>query len=134
MAAKTAHPSTGTPPSSPVVKQATIRTAPVAPAKTAPTRTASTAAPQAAALSSAGAYTLQVGSFKSRADAEASWTQFHSRHAAVVGGASHTIREANLGPKGDWFRLQVGSFASRDAATAFCAKLKANGASCFPTK
>ena len=80
-----------------------------------------------------GAYLLQIGSYKSHEDAEAAWRAFQGRHP-LVGGYQSDIKQVDLGDKGTWFRLRIGSFADKDAAMALCSKLKADGASCFMAK
>lgn len=88
----------------------------------------------AAAASAGGAYVLQIGSFKSESEAQAGWAAYRGRHAGLVGGLSPSIVSVDLGAKGTWYRVRVGAFGDRDAANAFCARLKADGGSCFPAK
>jgi cell division protein FtsN len=47
---------------------------------------------------------------------------------------SPNIVSVDLGEKGTWYRVRVGSFADKAGAADFCAKLKAEGASCLPAK
>lgn len=89
------------------------------------------AAPEEAAKPAAsGGLLLQIGSYKSQDEAETAWRAFQSKHP-VVGGYQSDIKQVDLGDKGTWYRLRLGSFADKDAALALCAKLKADGASCF---
>lgn len=81
----------------------------------------------------AGSYLLQIGAYKSHDDAESAWHDFRNRHP-VVGGYQSDIRKADLGDKGIWYRLRIGSFVDKDAASEFCSKLKADGASCLIAK
>jgi cell division protein FtsN len=104
------------------------RPAPVAVAKAPPP------APAAAPVSASGAYVAQIASFKSQAEADAGWAAFRRSHAATLGGMSPNIVSVDLGAKGTWFRLRTGSFPDRAAAADFCARLKAEGASCLPAK
>jgi cell division protein FtsN len=104
------------------------RPAPVAVAKAPPP------APAAAPASASGAYVAQIASFKSQAEADAGWAAFRRSHAATLGGMSPDIVSVDLGAKGTWFRLRTGSFPDRAAAADFCARLKAEGASCLPAK
>jgi cell division protein FtsN len=104
------------------------RPAPVAVAKAPPP------APAAAPVSASGAYVAQIASFKSQAEADAGWAAFRRSHAATLGGMSPDIVSVDLGAKGTWFRLRTGSFPDRAAAADFCARLKAEGASCLPAK
>ncbi|HVT24740.1 MAG TPA: SPOR domain-containing protein [Rhizomicrobium sp.] len=102
--------------------------APVAVAKVAPPP-----APVSAPVAS-GAYVAQIAAFKSQAEAEAGWAAFKRNHAAILGGMSPNIVSVDLGEKGTWFRLRTGSFADKASAADFCARLKAEGASCLPAK
>jgi cell division protein FtsN len=106
----------------------TTRTAALNPAALSPT-----AQQPASAAQGAGGFVLQIGSYKSQAEADASWQTYKGAHPSVAGYAPD-IRQAELGPKGTWYRLRVGPFTSLGEANAACAKLKAQGGSCFPAK
>jgi cell division septation protein DedD len=80
-----------------------------------------------------GSYLLQIGAYKSEAEAQSAWHAFQAKHP-VVGGYQSDIKQVDLGEKGTWFRLRIGSFADKDAASALCTKLKADGASCLIAK
>jgi cell division protein FtsN len=88
----------------------------------------------ATAAATGGAYVLQIGAYKSEADAEAAWKGYQTKHGALVSGMSSDIQKADLGDKGVWYRLRAGSFPDKDAAGALCDKLKADGGACFPAK
>ncbi len=79
----------------------------------------------------AGSMLLQIGSYKSQDEADSAWTRFQKRHP-IAGGYSPDVQRVDLGDKGTWYRLRMGPFDSKDAASEFCDKLKADGASCFP--
>ena len=149
-AAKTAKPTAMVP--APVVKPVEKpATAIVKPAETKPASTLSkpvetaalpppaaakpavTAAVAPAPATAAGAYLLQIGAYKSQADADAAWKTFKSKHP-MAGGYSEDVRKADLGDKGIWYRLRMGSFADKSAAASFCEKLKADGGSCLVAK
>lgn len=89
------------------------------------------ATPPAPAAAS-GAYVLQIGSYKSQADAETAWKSYKSRHAALLSGYSNNIQQADLGEKGTWYRLRIGGFSDKEVATALCDRLKADGGACIP--
>ena len=76
----------------------------------------------------------QIAAFKSQAEAETGWASFKRNHAGVLGGMSPNIVSVDLGEKGTWYRLRTGSFSDKASAADFCAKLKAEGASCLPAK
>lgn len=104
------------------------------------TTTGAGATPQPAAPStattpakSAGGFVLQIGAYKSEAEAMASWRAYKSAHAAAA-TYEPEIRQVQLPGKGTWYRLRIGSFTSPADADTLCAKLKAGGGSCFPAK
>ena len=101
-----------------------------APAASAPAVPASS---EPAATASSGSYVLQIGSYKSQDEADTSWKSYQAKHP-MLGGYESDVKKADLGDKGTWYRLRVGSFATKDAATALCDKLKADGGDCLLAK
>lgn len=85
-----------------------------------------------AAPAASGGYVLQIGSYKSQADAETAWKSYKTRHAALLTGYSNNIQQADLGEKGTWYRLRIGGFSDKEVATALCDRLKADGGACIP--
>ena len=81
----------------------------------------------------AGSWTLQIGAYKSRDQAQAAWRVYAHRHAAAA-TLAHDILRVDLGAKGVWYRLRIGSYPSRMDATRACNRLKADGAACFPAR
>ena len=73
---------------------------------------------------------LQIGSYKSQAEARQSWLAFRAAHSTAA-GYQPDIKQVDLGAKGNWYRLRIGPFENKDAATEVCAKLRAAGASCL---
>jgi hypothetical protein len=73
---------------------------------------------------------LQIGSYRTVAEANQSWQAFKARHASVAGYQSD-VAMVDLGAKGIWYRLRVGSFTDRKSAIAACEKLRAGGANCL---
>jgi cell division protein FtsN len=102
-------------------------TAKATPAETKPVEKAAPAA------SAGGAYVLQIGAYKSEEEANTAWKSFKSKHP-IAGGYSEDVRKADLGDKGTWYRLRMGSFGDKAAASSFCDKLKADGGSCLIAK
>jgi len=94
---------------------------------------AQTKPPASPAATPKGAFVLQIGSYKSEAEASASWQAYKSSHPAAAAFASD-IKRADLPGKGTWFRLRIGSFATTADALALCSKLKKSGGACFPAK
>jgi hypothetical protein len=63
---------------------------------------------------------------KPRAPIAASQSKFGS----VLGSQPHTVRRADLGAKGVYYRAMVGPFASREEAVQVCSSLKQAGGDC----
>jgi hypothetical protein len=93
-----------------------------------PTRVAS--APPPAAASAGGSYLVQVSSQRSEAEAESAYRGIQSKFGSVLGSQPHTVRRADLGTKGVYYRAMVGPFASRDEAVRVCSSLKQAGGEC----
>lgn len=110
----------------PPAKAAQPASAPPAPAQQAmviPPATASTS----------GGMALQIGAYKSEEEANASWTRFSQKHPMAT-AYQMEVRKVDLGAKGVWYRLRLGSFVDKTEASAFCDKLKADGGTCFLAK
>jgi cell division protein FtsN len=78
-----------------------------------------------------GSYMLQIGAFKSQAEAAAAWKSYQAKHAALLSGYSDNVQQADLGEKGTWYRLRIGGLADKEVATALCDRLKADGGACM---
>lgn len=89
-------------------------------------------APKAAAkpASAGGNYQVQLGAYKSEAEAQAAWKKISATHAGVLAGAP-TIVKADVNGV-TFYRLRAGSYANATEAKAACAKL--GGQACFPAK
>jgi cell division septation protein DedD len=96
-----------------------------------PAAPAKTAAPAPAKPASGGSYVLQIGAYTSQADAETAWKAYKARHSALLSGYSDDVQQADLGAKGTWYRLRIGGLSDKEAATALCDKLKADGGACI---
>ena len=128
-------------PAPPPLKQAQVAAKPPAPViakpvaalpATAPPRSlAMTPAKPAPAAAPGGAFVLQIGAYKSQAEADAAWKTYKARHAALLADAADDVQQADLGDKGMWYRLRLVGFPSKDVATAMCDRLKADGGGCF---
>ena len=86
-------------------------------------------APQPAA-SAGGSYLVQVSSQRSEAEAENAYRGIQSKFGSVLGSQPHTVRRADLGAKGIYYRAMVGPFASTEEASQFCGNLKTAGGQC----
>jgi hypothetical protein len=112
---------------------------PAAAKPAAPPPAVATAAPRplappvtAAPAVASGALVLQIGSYKSQAEAENAWKLYKAKHAALLSGYSDNIQQVDLGEKGSWYRLRIGGFSDKEVATALCDRLKADGGACIP--
>ncbi len=94
-----------------------------------PMRTAS-APPAHVAPVAGGAYSVQVSSQRSEAEAQASFHALQAKFPSQLGGQQPMIRRADLGDKGVFYRVQVGPFGTADQATQLCASLKSAGGQC----
>jgi cell division protein FtsN len=102
-----------------------------APPPAAPKLAAAAPAPVADAKPVGGGYVLQIGAYKSQADAAAAWADYKRRHAALLAGYSDDVQQADLGERGTWYRLRVAGLPDREVAVALCDRLKADGGACI---
>jgi len=121
-----AHPATETP--KPVATAAPATPKPVATAT--PPKPAAVK-PAAVKPVAGGSYLLQIGAYKSEADAMAAWKAYSSKHAALLAGFAPDVQKADLGEKGTWYRLRIASFPDKNGAMALCDRLKAQNGACF---
>lgn len=78
-----------------------------------------------------GGYLLQIGAYKSEAEAMAAWKTYEGKHATLLNGFSPDVQKADLAEKGVWYRLRIASFPDKDGAMALCDRLKAQNGACF---
>jgi cell division septation protein DedD len=98
-----------------------------APSQSKPAQPGIRGAPPAAAGSG---YVVQVSAQRSKADAEASFRSLQDKFPIQLGGRTATVKRADLGAKGIYYRAMVGPFASAGDASQFCGRLKAAGGQC----
>jgi hypothetical protein len=91
---------------------------------------ANSAAPAAPSVSGGG-YAVQVTSERSESNAQAALQALQAKYPSQLSGRQPIIRRADLGAKGIYYRLLVGSFASAEEAAGLCSKLKAAGGNCI---
>lgn len=82
-------------------------------------------------FSSSGDFQVQLSALRSEDAARTAWSRLQSTAPDLFQGANLDIQRADLGAKGVFYRLRVGSFADRDAAKGFCADVKAAGKDCM---
>jgi hypothetical protein len=132
---RTAAATTG-PITAPSVTLAPVRTvepATVKPAALAPAIIPPAASPPVTTAPASGAGLLQIGAYKSEAEANTAWNAYKSKHASLLAAMSPDVKQVDLGAKGTWYRLRI-SAGSTSSAAALCDKLKAEGGACFPAK
>jgi len=118
-----------TPPAAP--QAAASSTAANGAPRTLPGVAAAAATTPAAKAAPGGSALLQIGAYKSQADADAAWRTYKARHAALLSGYGPDVQRADLGEKGTWYRLRVGGLGDREVALALCDRLKADGGACI---
>ena len=82
-------------------------------------------------FAAAGSYQVQLSALRSQDAAQSAWAQLQSSAPDLFKGANLDIQRADLGAKGVFYRLRVGSFPNREAAKGFCADVKAAGKDCM---
>ncbi|MEM9053734.1 MAG: SPOR domain-containing protein [Pseudomonadota bacterium] len=88
-------------------------------------------APAVSRFTTGGSFQVQLSALRSEDAARSAWERFQSSAPDLYQGAKLDIQRADLGSKGVFYRLRIGSFASRDAAKGFCADVKATGKDCM---
>ncbi len=101
--------------------------------ESAPAAPVTKAAPQIAAAA-AGGWRIQLGSVRDRARANTSAQRLQKANSDLIGKLSPEIARADLGPKGVYYRIQMGPLADRAAATDMCRKLAARKVGCIVVK
>jgi|SRR5580658_1185267 hypothetical protein len=91
---------------------------------------AAVAGPATAAAASASGNWVQIGAFSSSGLADKGWSDTARLNAADMRGKGKKLEQVSAGGK-TLYRAYVTGFASRDAAQAFCGKLKAAGKACL---
>jgi hypothetical protein len=76
-------------------------------------------------------FSIQLASSPSESDARATLSRLQRQFPAALGGGS--VRRADLGGKGIFYRVRVGPL-SREAADKICSQVKAGGADCILTR
>lgn len=69
---------------------------------------------------------IQLGAFRHRGLADDAWSKLRRGSPSLLTGA-----DAVFQPAGDFVRLRIGPYPSRDAAKSICGKLTALGTACF---
>jgi tetratricopeptide (TPR) repeat protein len=110
-------------------KPAPFKPAPQVPRRASPALRSALDAPVAAASGPQ----VQLGAWRSRAEAEAGWARFQRQAQGLLDGLSPLVVETDLPGRGRYFRLRTRPPAGR-GVTAFCAALSDQGLACFPAR
>ncbi|HLI11463.1 MAG TPA: SPOR domain-containing protein [Alphaproteobacteria bacterium] len=127
-----------TPPASaPQGQSATTNAAPIAATPPAPANApahSQTASAASAPAAGAGGWRVQLGAMRSAAEAEHEWERLRRAHSALLGSLKLKVQKVAVAGKGDFYRIQGGPLADREAASALCERLKNAHVACFPVK
>ncbi|MBT3791841.1 MAG: hypothetical protein HN658_06460 [Rhodospirillales bacterium] len=74
---------------------------------------------------------VTFGSFRTEIRAENFVRQFNSNHPKLAREHSVMVNEIKLGPRGIFYRSQLGPFVDDSKAKSLCVDLKNNGSKCF---
>lgn len=101
---------------------------PARPAETKPAETTFT--PTKAPEKKPGAFMVQLGAYRSQAEADEAWGKMHIRQKELSDKQPNVVK-ADLGDKGIYYRLRVGGLASAEEAKALCKALESKGQPCI---
>jgi hypothetical protein len=76
-------------------------------------------------------FAIQLGSVRSRQEANVEWERLRRSHADILGGLQLTVLEAELGNRGTYYRLRAGPIASRGSARHLCSSLVDRKVACI---
>lgn len=77
---------------------------------------------------------LQLGAFRSEAEAKTQWQKLQTANKDVLSGAGYNVVRADLKEKGIYYRLRASGFASSAAADKACKTLSGRKVGCFVVK
>jgi hypothetical protein len=77
---------------------------------------------------------VQLFASNSKPAVEKAWKRIQVKHAKLLSNMSYLIKKVEIPRKGDFFRLQVGQFPSREMAEGLCTKLRVQKQDCLPVK
>lgn len=121
---------TAAPPLPPANQTASTVVPPPAPSPTGPTTQPAPSPVTRDALPAHGGFKIQLGAFRTTAEAEAAWSKIKARFPNELGRLNQLMERADLGDKGIFYRLQAGPFSERAAAASVCDSLKAQSQAC----
>ncbi|PIR39529.1 MAG: hypothetical protein COV35_03185 [Alphaproteobacteria bacterium CG11_big_fil_rev_8_21_14_0_20_39_49] len=77
---------------------------------------------------------IQLGSFRTEGDVEKNWQVIKKKHGSLLGELQLNTQKADLGDKGIFYRLRVGSLNNESDARTLCKKLIEQKQGCFVVK
>lgn len=78
-----------------------------------------------------GNFQIQLGSLKSKDEAEGEWKRLSKKHSEILGNKKHTVQKVDLGAeKGMFYRLRAAGFKSKEKAKAACKTINEQKGSC----
>lgn len=86
------------------------------------------------AAPASGGARVQLGAFKSEAEAAGQWKKIEKKFSSEVSGKQHYVVRADLGAKGIYYRLQLAPFDSSKEADRYCLSFVSEGQGCMPVK
>ena len=88
-------------------------------------------APTPSRFTADGDFLVQVAALRTQQAADAAWDDIARAEPTLFSGAEKNIQRADLGAKGVFYRVRVGTFGAREQATSFCDTLKERGRNCI---
>jgi len=88
------------------------------------------AEPSKAAAPATGVFAVQLGAYRSEAEATEAWNKMHANHSELA-DKGFLIVKADLGERGIYYRLRATGLASVADAKALCKSLAAKGQACI---
>ena len=76
----------------------------------------------------------QLLSSSNKSKVESAWKDISKKHKALLSDMPYQIASVKISGKGTFYRLQVGSFATKEQVVNLCAKLKKKKLDCIPVK
>ncbi len=78
-----------------------------------------------------GSHVVQIGAFRSNDEAMRFFKRLSTKHGTLVSQRSTDVQVADLGTKGTYYRLRLGPFNNKSAASDYCSALKGKGQDCL---
>ena len=79
----------------------------------------------------AGRYFVQLASVRSDGGARKEWVRMQRAHPDLLGDLELSVRSADLGERGVFFRIRTGPFPNRATAQDMCGQIEAVKLGCL---